>query len=136
MATIIPQTLLDAYNSTRYVVHFPEGDQTIRIGNTHPEIDKISTSWSFITAYNPHSEVLTKHENEKRSDELRRSVEDIGLSYVKGIGIGEDPSWEPEKSIFIKDISIEDAQMLGKKFGQNAIVYGKISEKAELIECV
>jgi hypothetical protein len=51
----------------------------------------------------------------------------------EGHGVGEDPRWEPERSLFIIGISKDDASEIGKKFEQNAIVYGKIDFAPELL---
>ncbi len=51
----------------------------------------------------------------------------------EGHGVGQDPTWEPELSLFIIGISKDDVLEIGKKFEQNAIVYGKLNNSPELI---
>lgn len=51
----------------------------------------------------------------------------------EGHGVGEDPKWEPELSLLIIGITKIDAILLGKKFEQNAIVYGTINTLPELL---
>ena len=51
----------------------------------------------------------------------------------EGYGVGEDPTWEPELSMLTIGISMEDASVLGKKFEQNAIVYGEINNTPRLL---
>jgi hypothetical protein len=52
---------------------------------------------------------------------------------IEGQGVGEDPSWAPELSLFIIGISKEEALFIGNKFEQNAIVYGVIDSAPELL---
>ncbi|MGH7203492.1 MAG: DUF3293 domain-containing protein [Candidatus Levyibacteriota bacterium] len=100
---MISDELRRAYLTTRFIVHTKTQELIIYIGKTHPLIDALveklpQKSWSYITAYNPGSLLLTKTENEARQTKLKKSVDKLGLQYLEGEGIGEDPSWNPEKS--------------------------------------
>lgn len=66
-----------------------------------------------------------------RHDELKV----LTKNYVafEGHGVGEDPNWEPELSLFIIGISEGDASKIGKKFEQNAIVYGELNNTPDLM---
>jgi hypothetical protein len=136
----ISQELLNAYLTTKYLVHTPKGETIILIGKRHPEIDPFVEnlelkSWAYITAYNPHSELLPKEANQQRQGDLKKTIQDTGLSYFEGEGIGTDETWEPEPSVFIPGITEDVAIRLGEKYGQNAIVFGKYREAAQLLEC-
>lgn len=127
-------SLIEAYKNTKYIVFEPT--LTIEIGKLNQEIDEIiikhnSNAWAFITAYNPYSRVLTNDENRVRHEELK----DLTKNYMtfEGHGVGEDPTWEAELSLFIIGISKDDALKIGKKFEQNAIVYGKFNNSPELL---
>ena len=50
-----------------------------------------------------------------------------------GHGVGEDPAWEPELSLFIIGITRDEASKIGKKFEQNAIVCGALNNLPELL---
>lgn len=131
--------LLEAYICTRYIVYSAKEDIVIRIGNRHPTVDVLvhdfpRREWAFITAYNPGSVILSKKENEERQNSLKKTVIDSGLSFIEGVGISDDGTWE-DLSIFIPGISLTGAKALGRQFGQNAIVYGMVGGKAELVEC-
>ena len=126
--------IIDAYKNTKYFVF--ELDLTIEIGKLNQHIDEIilkynSNEWAFITAYNPYSKVLIDKENQIRHDELKELTKDY-VSF-EGHGIGEDPTWEPELSLFIIGISKVEASKIGKKFEQNAIVFGELDNLPELI---
>ena len=46
-----------------------------------------------------------------------------------------DPAWPAEASFLILGISREAAVLLGRQFGQNAIVCGMLGQAAELVDC-
>ncbi len=127
-------SLIESYKKTKYKVFEPT--ITIEIGIFNQDLNNLilnhnSNEWAFITAYNPYSKVLTNDENKIRHYELKELTE----NYVtfEGHGVGEDPTWEPELSLFIIGISKVEASKIGKKFEQNAIVYGELNNSAELI---
>ena len=127
-------TLLEAYKNTKYIVFEPT--LTIEIGKLNQDLDKLllkhnSNEWAFITAYNPYSRVLTEEENKVLHNKLKELTE----KYVtfEGYGVGQDPTWEPELSLFIIGISKGDASKIGKEFEQNAIVYGEVNNPPELL---
>ena len=109
--------LLEAYKNTKYKVF--QDDIVIEIDKLNDKLKELlnkynSTEWAFITAFNPYSKVLTQDENIERHNELKV----LTNSYIifEGLGIGEDPSWEPELSLFIIGITKEDAIFIGNKF--------------------
>lgn len=126
--------LIEAYKNTKYKL--VEVNLTIEIGKSNKELDALlekhnANEWAFITAYNPYSRVLTDDENKIRHEELKKMTENH-ITY-EGYGVGEDPTWEPELSMLTIGISMEDASVLGKKFEQNAIVYGEINNTPRLL---
>lgn len=126
--------LFEAYKNTKYKVS--QHDIVIEIDKFNDKLNEFlnkynSTEWAFITAYNPYSRVLTNDENRMRHDELIEFTK----AYItfEGHGVGEDPAWEPELSLFIMGISKEEAALIGKRFEQNAIVYGELNNPSELL---
>lgn len=127
-------SLIEAYKNTKYKIFEPA--LTIEIGKLNQEIDNLlnehkSHEWAFITAYNPFSKVVSEEENIMRHNELK----ELTRSYktFEGHGVGEDPSWEPELSLFVIGITEDDASKIGIKFEQNAIVYGQINNAPRLL---
>ena len=92
---------------------------------------KGSESWAYITAYNPFSELLSDEENEKRNKELESKLTKFEI--FSGRGVGTDGTWSDEESFLVLGISRNDAMELGKKFEQNAILFGTIDDVPELI---
>ena len=126
--------LIEAYKNTKYKVFEPS--IIIEIGVLNQDVDELLiehklVEWAFITAYNPCSRVLTEHENKVRHDELKELTKDY-ITF-EGHGVGEDPAWEPELSLFVIGISKEDASLIGTKFEQNAIVCGELNNSPELL---
>lgn len=126
--------LLEAYKNTKYKVS--QQDIVIEINKFNDKLNELlhkynSTEWAFITAFNPYSKVLTQDENIERHNELK----ELTTSYIifEGHGVGDDPKWEPELSLFIIGITKADAILVGEKFEQNAIVCGEINSTPELI---
>jgi hypothetical protein len=126
--------LIEAYKNTKYIVF--DLNLTIVIDKSNLEINELlvkhnTKEWAFITAYNPYSRALTNEENRIRHNELIEMTK----NYVtfEGHGVGQDPIWQPELSLFIIGISKVEASKVGKKFEQNAIVYGKLNNSPELL---
>ena len=126
------------YKNTTYRF-FPSLEEQIdlRIGKTSDLMDRVlvskaSSSWAFITAWNPYSESMEDVFNQKANERLESEIK--SFSYYKGLGIPDGNSaWKPEESFLILGISKERAYQLGAQFEQVAIVYGELSKEAELI---
>ncbi len=134
--TNLPPELIHAYQNTIYKIN--DFDIQIRIGETTPKLDEILeekgyNSWAFITAWNPHSESLPEVQNKSRNKILEKEINDLGLEYFKGAGVGEDDTWPPEPSFLILNMRENTAKHLGNKYQQNAIVFGSIYQQAQLI---
>lgn len=134
----IDPRLWDAYQATVYEVHSPEGVIPIRIGRLHPLIDRLcvlhgARTWCFITARNPGSRQIPAADNQHRNAALRAKLERDGFFLLEGVGRGEDPEWEPEASFLVLDLEREPAQQLGRRWGQNALVFGERGGVAELV---
>jgi hypothetical protein len=126
--------LIQAYKNTKYKVFNPNLE--IQIGVMNKDLNELmsknnASEWAYITAFNPYSKVLTDLENKDRHHELQEVTQSF-LTY-EGHGVGTDSSWEPELSLLVIGVSKEEAIILGKKFEQNAIVYGKVDSTPELL---
>ena len=133
--------LFEAYKNTTYRVYLTLGEIDIRIGVMNPLLQELLlsnhvASWAFITACNPYSVMQNVDVNTFLNTQLERYLS--GKQYVvfKGMGVGDDDSWEPEASFMVLNIRKEDAIKLGKQFKQNAIVAGVIEKFPELIDCL
>jgi len=123
-----------SYQSTHYTVD--EFKSPIKIGEVSTDADRLlratqSTSWAYITAYNPLSVILTDEENQRRNTELEQLL--TAYPYKKGIGIDPTGKWKGEASFFIPGISRYEAMDLAQRFGQKAFVYGELGQPATLV---
>jgi hypothetical protein len=119
-----------AYERTRFCVDDGVRRVCFKAGSRRARLDALLTRhgakrWAFITAWNPGSVALSPAKNARRHAELQAAVGALGLATLEGEGIGEDPSWTPERSLLILDISHGKAISLGRRFGQLAIVAGR-----------
>ena len=133
--------LFEAYKNTTYRVYSPIGKIDIRIGVINPLLQQLllnnsSKSWAFITACNPYSFMQNEDVNTLLNTQLEDYLSEKRYVFFKGMGVGDDNSWEPEASFMVLDIRKEDAIKLGRQFKQNAIVTGVIGTFAELIDCL
>lgn len=128
------------YRATNYVVYRGTITFVIRIGDRCTAADEIlgggENSWAFMTAWNPYSQELSANENSRRQSELQSELNLRGLRYLAGAG--EDPrgEWPSEDSLLVVGIGLDDATTLAKIFEQNAIVFGRRGQPAELVWCV
>jgi Protein of unknown function (DUF3293) len=134
---MISKELLAGYQATCYTILNPKID--IYLGKENEALqsflkDQNFDSWCFITAWNPFSNALTLPENKALNAKLEADL----INYVVFPAEGKDTlgDWPPEISFFVANITEEDAVALGKKYQQNAIVYGRNNETARLITLV
>lgn len=131
----LDESLLKAYKQTTYAV--PSLKINIRIGEKCPLLDQLlqkleRRSWCFVTAWNPQSKLLSDEENKKRNHKLREYLIQSVYIYYDGLGVGDDGQWPPEESFLVIGINRLEALRIAESWGQNAIVFGMINDKAIL----
>jgi hypothetical protein len=131
---MISKELLVCYQATCYSILNPKIDIYLDKENKELQtflIEQNFHSWCFITAWNPFSKALTLDENTSLNKKLEADLN----NYTVFPAEGKDTlgNWPPEISFFVVNISREQANFLGKKYEQNAIVYGEVEKMAELI---
>jgi hypothetical protein len=97
--------------------------------------DHRTSEWAYVTAFNPGSRVIPDEVNQARHQELCAAVSALGVPVLEGHGAGIDGDWPLEISLLIVGIGLQDARALGRKFGQLAIVAGRLGEPARLVPC-
>ena len=131
---MITNELLNSYKATCYSIIEPEIDIYVQeensLLNTFLESNNFKT-WCFITAWNPFSESLTTEENISLNELLKADL--VNYPFFHAIGKDTLGVWPPEVSFFVANISKETSISLGKKYQQNALVFGKVNELSELI---
>jgi hypothetical protein len=129
-----------AYERTRFCAHDGGRQVCFMAGSVSRRLQSLlarhnANTFAFVTAWNPGSKRLTRAKNERRGRLLEADVAALGYRGLHGVGIGEDPAWEPEESLMILGISRRRAIKLGREYGQLAIVYGRAGAPVELVSC-
>ena len=135
--TYIAVDLAQAYTVTNYVVHVPQ-PFTLKIGVHSPELGQLlkasgTICAAFLTASNPYSEQLSQGENENRNRSLADALAERGHVTVQGLGVDPSGTWQPEQSVLVLGLTKADAAALGRRFGQNAVVWCNDSATPELL---
>jgi hypothetical protein len=130
------KSLINAYLETTYTVESLGIEIVIGKENEalqkHLVIQNIA-SWAFITAENPRSQSYSDDLNRERNISLENYLKKNNYLFYSGLGVPRDTNWQAEKSYLINNISLEKATEIAVKYEQNAFVFGKQNELAELI---
>ena len=132
----IDQQLLKAYLNAKYYIVKPS--LNIEVGAVSRPLDVFlmdnnAYNWAFVSAWNPQSVLLGHLENEGRHQALMQNLIEARYTFCEGYGESNDGSWPAEKSLLILDIPRIDAMRLGRRYQQNAILYGMLNKPAELV---
>lgn len=135
--TRIADHLLESYGQTDYQVYGPV-PFSLKIGQPSEPLLQLYKQHrcdcaAFITACNPYSQKLAPAVNAQRHLDLMADLGSRSLTFIKGIGIGQDPAWPGEVSCLILGLALEASRVLGQKFHQNAIVWCGQDAKPELV---
>ena len=129
------------YRATAYRVYLPGGTVEIRIGEVNGQLDAFlaaakARDWAFISAVNPASRILPAEENAKRHAGLCHDVGVAGLSGFPGEALADAGDWPTEAGLLILDMDEQAAREAGRRFGQNAVVWGARGEPSRLVWCL
>ena len=134
---MIPEPLVVAYQAAHYVV-FGEPAIVLKVHEPNAHLDalleaKRAGCAAFVSAANPHGLRRRLVENVVAFHALRNVVRKS--RYLCFEGEGRDPKgvWRPEGSVLVLDIPREEAEALGRRFEQNAIVYVEKGGAPELV---
>ena len=133
---MIPEDLIEAYESADYVV-FAEPELVLKIGEPSARLDALleseqSSTAAFVTAANPRSEKKSAAENAAALAVLDQVIAAAGYPWRAGEGREPDGSWR-EPSRLVMGIYRENAEALGRLFGQNAVVFVEKGAAPELL---
>ncbi|MBU3579744.1 DUF3293 domain-containing protein [Polynucleobacter sp. 73C-SIWE] len=78
---------------------------------------------AFLTAFNPYSVLSSAEENELNQNALLAYVHSLGLKTIAGEGGDVTNLWPRESSVLILGISLEKAESLADRYGQNAFLW-------------
>ena len=128
--------LLAAYEDSDYVV-YDKPELVLKIGVPSPRLDallekELAPCAAFVTAANPRSKPRTQEENAEALAGLDQLLAASGYPSRKGEGREANGSWV-EPSRLVIGITRENAEALGRLFGQNAIVFIEKGRAPELV---
>lgn len=133
----LKQELIDAYLDADYVV-FTDPELVLKIGEPSARLDALleqagAAGAAFVSAANPRGERRDDAENTAAASALDDLVAAAG--YPRHPGEGRDPQgrWPAEPSLLVLGIYRDNAEALGRLFGQNAIVFVENGRAPELV---
>lgn len=136
----IGQPLWRAYRDTHYQVNAGTGAFILRVDRYSPELATLcrnsgASCAAFITAWNPASRAPDSGaENHRWQCALIAELEALGLPWLPGEGRSPDGAWR-EPSVLALGLDREPALVLGRAFGQNAIVHAGADAVPRLLPC-
>lgn len=124
--------LIKSYERALYAL---DSGTVLRIGVHDAGFDRLLEAHgvataAFVTAANPRSEARTPAENEAAMAALRAS---LALPWLPGAGRDPEGRWSAEPSLLVLGIARADAEALGRRLGQNAIVFIERGGAPELV---
>jgi putative PIN family toxin of toxin-antitoxin system len=124
--------LIESYERALYAL---DSGTVLRIGVHSPDLDGLlethgATSAAFVTAANPRGEARTHAENQAAMAALRAS---LSLPSLPGEGRDPEGRWRAEPSFLVLGIARADAEALGRRLEQNAIVFIERGRAPELL---
>jgi len=127
-ANNISAELEKAYREALYVIHWGDEHIALRVGHANPELAALmkiheTTSAAFLTAFNPYSVLATTEENVRNQHSLIADIHSLGLMGIAGEGSDSSNLWPSEPSVLALGISLQSAELLADRYGQNAFLW-------------
>jgi hypothetical protein len=124
----IPSPLITAYLAAHYSFISGSDRVPVRIGEACLAAARLISELQcpgafYITAYNPRSKARTSDQNATASTELLAALEVMPVRVLGAIGEDPEGTVPPEPGFMVFGPAQKDAEALGKRFGQNAIVW-------------
>lgn len=126
--TDIPTRLISAYLQTEYVVRCDGLEFSLRVNHYSRLLHDLHISYgarssAFITACNPYSKIHTREYNDSAQRRLEADLQSCGFNVNACTARDPQQDWPDEAGFLITGITETDAENLGRKYDQNAILY-------------
>lgn len=133
----VPEPLIVAYKAAQYVV-FGQPELVLRVGEPSPALDALleahrAATAAFVTAANPRGERRSLAENVVAFQSLKNAIKRSRCVFFEGEGRDPANQWHPEGSVLVLGIARAEAEALGRRFAQNAIVFVAKGGAPELV---
>jgi hypothetical protein len=115
-----------AYRATEYRV-FAEIPFSLRIDRFEPALAALLsqsgvTQAAYMTACNPGSHVQPDAANIDRMHALRADLKAAAYRFLEGAAVDPAGNWPNEPSLLVLGIEADAARIIGRHFGQNALL--------------
>lgn len=129
--------LIVAYLGADYVV-FAEPELALRIGEPNPALDALleaegAETAAYVTAANAHGRLAGTTENVLATTALLEAQRAAGYACFAGEGRDPQGEWPAEPSVLVVGIARAEAEVLGRSYDQNAIVFVEKGRAPELV---
>lgn len=126
--TEISQELIEAYRATLFRCGEGSDAFVLRIGAHSAALEDLYTAAgvstaAYVTAFNPRSEAQSADVNAIAHARLGTELAATGYRLVEGAGEDPEGPWPAEQSYLVLGMQLEAAQEVGRRYGQNAIVW-------------
>lgn len=138
MRTEVPPELVEAYRATLFRCGEGSDAFVLRIGAYSASLADLYaaadvSSAAFVTAFNPRSEMQSAEANAAALARLGAELAAAGYHLVDGAGEDPDGIWPVEPSFLVLGLELESAQEVGRRYGQNAVVWAGAEAVPELL---
>lgn len=135
--TVIDAATVRAYRETAYHVSL-RPPVVLRIGLRSAPLARLhalnaATCSAFVTACNPFSRPMSEPQNLARQLELKAWLSERNRTCAEGFGKHPHNGWPAEQSLLVFGLALADAQDLGRRFEQNAIVWSGADATPQLV---
>jgi hypothetical protein len=115
--------LLAAYAATLWWVHLPGGSVPLRLGERFSALALLPCA--IVTAYNPGSDLREAEWNRHADERLRALLLAEGITPIPTLATGTGPDADrwTEPGYLASGLPLPVAVEIGRRFGQNAIVW-------------
>ena len=136
--TGIPAELVAAYRATEYRVGSGADTFVLRIDVRSGPLAQLYDTYdvrcaAFMTACNPRSRAQTAEANRAALARLREALGASACRLIEGAGVDPFRVWPDEASVLALGLGLEDAEALGRRFDQNAIVWASADAIPRLV---
>lgn len=128
--SVIHPDKIRAYEQTDYRIAWRESAFVLKIGRASAELRALyaqtgTASALFITAFNPLGSMVSDAANAQAHERLRGDLAALGVAHEEGEGVGTDAQedWPAEKSFLALGVDEARAGELGRRYGQDAVVW-------------
>jgi hypothetical protein len=127
--TELSRTLVNSYRVTLYRVMTGNNKSFIlKIKKKSLDLEALMKkhnlfTGAYVTAYNSQGKQTEPLINARQQKLLLGDIRRTGLPFLDGFGEDTTGNWKSEPSFLILGITLEDAEALGERYGQNAFVW-------------